>query len=191
MSLPIYEKQNQLTNFTDDFYEKFRRLDKRVNNLEANDNAGGGSYILIRDEKASGTAGGGFTSGAWQTRTLNTESVDTGNHATLAGNQITLAAGTYRFRASAPAFRVGPHKIRLQNITAGSTIAVGTSENSTAAVGENDATRSEVSGQFTLSVDSVIEVQHRGTTTRATDGFGVASSFAVVEVFTVAEFWKA
>ena len=63
-------------------------------------------YILIRDEKASGTTGGTFTSGAWQTRDLNTEVVDTGNHASVATNQITLAAGTYRFRIVAPAHLV-------------------------------------------------------------------------------------
>ena len=52
-------------------------------------------FGLWQDQKASGTAGGDFTSGAWQTRTLNTEVFNTITGSALAANQVTLPAGTY------------------------------------------------------------------------------------------------
>lgn len=145
-------------------------------------------YILIRDEKAQNTGGGTFTSGAWQTRDLNTEVVDTGGHASLAANQITLAAGTYRYRISAPAFSVDRHQARLQNITDGTTIEEGTSEysaNSSAIA----TTQSVLAGRFTIAASKVLEVQHRCGTTRATVGFGSESNFTT-EVYTVVELWR-
>lgn len=160
---------------------------QRIENLEASEAKGSG-YILIRNEQTSGTNGGTFTSGAWQTRTLNTEVADTNSAASLAANQITLAAGTYRVQASAPAYRVDNHQIRLQNITDGSTIAVGTSEFSTSGAGEPDQNRSWLSYYFTITSVKVLELQHRGTTTRNTDGFGRAASldtevYACIELF--------
>jgi hypothetical protein len=59
----------------------------------------------IKDEKSSGTASGTFTSGAWQTRTLNTVSGDTAM-VSLSSNQFTLGVGTYQIIAKAPAFDV-------------------------------------------------------------------------------------
>jgi hypothetical protein len=48
---------------------------------------------------------------------------------------------------------------------------------------------SEAMGKFTLAVQSVLEVQHRCNTTRATDGFGIAVNIdSVVEIYTVAQF---
>lgn len=143
-------------------------------------------YILVRDEKAANTAGGGFTAGAWRTRDLNTEVEDTGNYASIASNQITLEAGTYRCRISAPARLVDRHKARLQNITDGTTILLGTSEFS-----NGDATtQSVIQGRFTLSEQKVLEVQHQCQTTVATNGFGVESNFGVTEVYTVVELWR-
>jgi len=67
-------------------------------------------YILINDTKSSGTHGGTFSSGAWRTRDLNTIVSDTGGHASLSSNQITLEAGTYECFISCPAFDVENHK---------------------------------------------------------------------------------
>lgn len=143
-------------------------------------------YIYIRDEKASGTDGGTFTTGAWRTRDLNTEVVDTGNNASVAANQITLAAGTYRFRVQAPAFRVAQHQVKLVNIT--DTIAyIGTSAFTT---GVDVTTSSWVEGRFTIAAPKVFEVQHQSSQTRATDGFGAATGFAVNCVYTEIELWK-
>lgn len=145
-------------------------------------------YILIRDEKATTTAGGGFTSGSWVTHTLNTESVDTGTHAAVAANQVTLQAGTYRFRGETLGYKVDNHACRLQNITAGTTTAFG--KNARAAAAGDDVTASVVEGRFTIAGATVFELQARCTTTRATDGFGPANSFGGTEVYGSLEFWR-
>lgn len=140
-------------------------------------------YILIREEQTSGTNGGTFTNGAWQTRVLNTEVVDTGSYSSIAGNQITLAAGTYRIRASAPASEVDQHQMRLQNITDATTVAYGSTEDAPA----GSASRSFLQYRFTIATAKVFEIQHRCTTTVATTGFGTASGFGNTEVYTVVE----
>lgn len=145
-------------------------------------------YICIRDEKASGTGGGGFTSGAWQTRTLNTETADTGGHASLAFNQITLAPGTYRVRASAPARHVDHHQAKLRNVTAGSDALIGTSEYSRGS--DWFQTCSVIAGRITIAASTVFEIQHRCQTTDGSNGMGDPAGFGVVEVYTVAEFWR-
>lgn len=142
------------------------------------------NYVLVRDEKASGTDGGTFTSGAWQTRDINTEETDTDNLATVSSNQIILQPGTYRCDIIAPAVEVLEHKLRLQNITDATTELIGTSAHS-----EKSAS-SILRGLFTIAVAKTLEVQHQAVSTKATIGFGRAAAFGVVEVYTVAEFQK-
>lgn len=56
-------------------------------------------YIHIEDQKSSGTQGGTFTSGSWQTRDLNTKVIDTNNNASItklafsSGGTYTVAIG--------------------------------------------------------------------------------------------------
>lgn len=149
-------------------------------------------YVLIKDEKASGTASGTFTSGAWQTRDLNTEVVDTGNMATISSNQITLQPGTYEVKWSCPARNVGQHQSRLQNITAGTTTHLGSSENTSlqGTTATEVSTRSFGYGRFTISTATVFELQHQCNTTQATRGFGSAAGFGANEVYSIIEFWK-
>jgi hypothetical protein len=145
-------------------------------------------YILIRDEKADTTIGGTFTSGAWKTRTLNTIVADTSSLASLASNQITLTAGTYRFKANAPAWLVDRNLLRLQNITAGTTILVG--GNSDSGATSSAMVRATIEGEFTIAASQALELQHRCQSTTANEGFGLAMSFGVTEVYAVIEFWK-
>ena len=147
-------------------------------------------YIKVSDVKAANTAGGGFTSGAWRTRDINTEDSDGGSHCAIAANQITLQPGTYVCNMSAPALLVDQHKIRLQNITDGVTELLGTSEYADSTGLAVDQTRSLLFGRFILAAAKVLEVQHRCVTTRAGNGFGVAANLGVNEVYTVAEFWR-
>ncbi len=139
-------------------------------------------YICIWEQQAAGTDGGTFTSGAWRTRVLTTEHADTGGFASLASNQITLAAGTYRAQISAPAYLVDTHQARLRDITNSATLLVGTSAEAPAP--------SLIVGRFTLAGTTVLEVQHQCQTTRATDGFGTNANFGEAEMFVVAEFWR-
>lgn len=145
------------------------------------------AYIYLREEQASGTHGGTFTSGAWQKRTLNTEVNDAGGHASIASSVITLAAGTYRFRARAPAYAVAAHQVRLAN-TSDSTYFYGSS--CLAPVGASHQGDSVVSGRFTIASSKNFELQHRCGTTSSTYGFGNAGSFGGVEVYAEIEFWK-
>lgn len=129
----------------------------------------------IQDQKTSGTSGGTFTSGAWRTRTLNTVVTNTISGASLASNQITLPAGTYEISADCTASYVRYHKTKIYNVTDATDVLLGTSEWCSATSG-GDTTKSSIHGVFTLSGAKVIEVQHICDTTRATDGFGFATS---------------
>lgn len=159
---------------------------------------GGGlysAYVCIQDRKSQNTAGGTFTAGDWRTRTLNTEAADTGNHASVASNQISLAAGTYRVRASAPALAVLQNQARIYNIT-DSAVLQDTSGNdlvgSTQYAGVNTyitQTESIIVGRFTIAGTKTLELQHKSAATKADNGFGVAANLAT-EIYAVVEFWK-
>lgn len=41
------------------------------------------SYVKVSDVKSNNTNGGTFTQDAWQTRDINTEDNDTGNHCSI------------------------------------------------------------------------------------------------------------
>jgi hypothetical protein len=140
--------------------------------------------LWVRDEKASGQAGGNAAAGAYVTRTLNTvkkNSIPSG--ASLASNQITLPAGTYRIGASAPACQVGAHQMYLYNVTAGATQIVGTSESGNSSV--NVGTRSFiVNSEFTIAAANVFEIRHFTNTNTALTGLGPAANSGQGEVFT-------
>lgn len=157
-------------------------------NVDTQVGRSGVDAAMYREELASGTDGGTFTSGAWQTRPLNGETYDPGAIGSLAANQITLGPGTYRFRGQAVGYQCDNHQTRLQNITAGTTIAFGTTVRSGAAV--EGITSSEVQGRFTIAGATVVELQHRCETTKATTGMGKASSFSNVECYAWIEFVK-
>ena len=146
---------------------------------------GAGDYILIRDEQTQNTSGGTATSGSWETRTLNTEVADTGSHASLSSNQVTLLAGTYRIRGSAPAFQVGRHRARWENVTDGTTVSLGTSEFSGNAAAYAQ-TRSIIEDRFTIAGTKVFELQHKVDVTKSTQGYGVESNFST-EIYSIVE----
>lgn len=148
------------------------------------------AYLCYQDQKTQNTDGGGFTSGAWRTRDINTEVADTGGFGSVASNQITLAAGTYRCFIHAPAYSVTKHQARLQNITDTATTLVGTSEYAShTASADQPESRSIIVGRFTIAGTKTFEVQHQCSATEGTNGFGVKANFTT-EIYTVAEFWK-
>lgn len=151
--------------------------------------AGTRRYLMhLRDEKASGTKGGTLTTGAWQTRILNTEVTNEIIGASLATNQFTLPAGQYLIEAQAPAFRTQRHKIKLRNITDASDLIIGSS--SFCVAGTGDQTVSTLSGEFTLSAETVLELQHGCDTTKTTDGLGLEVNLGVIEVYAEVKIWK-
>lgn len=148
------------------------------------------AYLLhVRDEKASGTDGGTFNSGAWRTRTLNTVKTNEISGASLGSNQITLPAGTFYIEAWAPAHMVDRHKAKLYNATDAANIIFGSSEY-TASGASYAVTSSRVCGRFTLSASKVLELQHQCSTTKLNDGLGVKASTGGVEVYAEVMIWK-
>ncbi len=146
-------------------------------------------YALLQEQQASGVAGGTFTSGAWRTRTLNTEVADLDGIVSLAANQFTLAAGTYTIRAIAAGHVVDQHKLALYTISDAAYTAYGTS--SKASSTSDGQTYAELVTQFTIAVPKIFELHHRCSTTAATNGFGRNCGFGVIEIYAQVEIWKA
>lgn len=161
----------------------------QVGNLPGGAPGGGlyDAYLSYADEKSQNTNGGTFTQGSWQTRVLNTERADTASIGSLSTNQITLPAGTYRCLISCPAHQVNAHQARLYDTTGAAALVLG--ENMFSYSTNATSNPSRVAGRFTLSQQSVLEVQHRCESTKADNGLGPLANFGT-EVYTVAEFWR-
>jgi hypothetical protein len=136
---------------------------------------------IFNETQASGTAGGTFTSGSYIKRTLNTTVVNNITGCSIASSVITLPAGSYQVMANCPAGSVNEHKIRIQDTTATTTLAIGGSQYAVAS--DNVWNNSEVQTFFTLSVSSTIELQHRCGTTKNSNGLGIQTSFGDDEIF--------
>ncbi len=139
-------------------------------------------YLHIEDQKASGTDGGTFASGSWQTRDLNTIVLNTIPGASLSANQITLPVGEYKITICSQAYRCNSHKLRLRDITNALDISIGLSEYSNGTSG--GVTTANLVIKPTISTPISLEIQHQCETTKTTNGYGYASSFGVVEVYT-------
>ena len=148
----------------------------------------GTALLHVRDEKAAGTASGTFTQGSFQTRTLNTVMTNEISGASLSSNQIILPAGTYYINAFGEAYACEYHKLKLRNITDSSDVLIGTSIYASSA--DSVQNNSRLSGRFTIASQKTFELQHRNTSTTTTNGFGVLSSFSVVEVYADVQIWK-
>jgi hypothetical protein len=133
------------------------------------------TFAIFNDTKSSGTNGGTFTNGAWRTRDLQTSQFNNITSCSLASNQITLPAGTFRITGFAGAYYVDRHQTRIYNITGSAVLLSGMS--AYASSPGDAANGSFFDGIITLAGSTVIELQHRGQTTRATDGFGIAVSW--------------
>ncbi|SFW54325.1 hypothetical protein SAMN03159376_02091 [Pseudomonas sp. NFACC09-4] len=133
--------------------------------------------IHARDEKPSGTGGGNSVAGD-QTRILNTVVTNTIVGASLASNQITLPAGTYRVQARSPYFGGDRHRAFVYNVTSGAVAALGSCENAGAAF----TTQSLVAGTVTIATTSVFELRHYMQTV-TTNGLGDISADGRAEVY--------
>lgn len=145
------------------------------------------NLFQVEDQRTSGTNGGTFTAGSWQTRVLNTELVNNITGASLSSNQITLPAGDYWVEASAPQYRGTIARIRLQNITDASTEVEG---GNSISIASGTGVHNFMQGAFTLAAEKTLELQHRGTTTKSTDGFGRPMSIGDVERYSEIRIWK-
>lgn len=171
-------------------------------------------YLEIIDEKAYGAAGGTFTEADWRTRDLTTLIADDfAESVTLAplaggGGQFTIPAGEYHIDANAPAFSVNEHQARLADVTdtAGSfgvSVIDGTSEFAADAAQWRDSaeeqmtiaassqSRSFVTGRFTVTRSTTLELQHRCAVTQDDDGLGSASGFSpFYQTYSIVKMWQ-
>ena len=146
--------------------------------------AGTGEAYILTDEQLSGTNGGTFTSGSWQTRTLNTLVIQpsTSTNISLASNQFTLQAGSYLINIDAPAYGVILHQACLYEVTTSTIIKYGSCARSTTDM----PTSSHVSHTVDISTATIYEVQHQCSLTQAITGFGLATGFLNnTEVYTI------
>lgn len=148
------------------------------------------AYLYCRDQQTSGTNGNTFTKDVFTKRAIgnNTAVVNNISGASLASDVITLPAGTYYVEGSAPGYKCDNHVTKLRNTTDAADLLIGTAERSESSVGTQ--TRSYIRGWFTITAQKTVEFQHRCSTTRTTDGLGVAATFGVSEVYAEIAIWK-
>jgi len=142
---------------------------------------GGGNVAIFNETQASGTQGGSATAGSYVKRTLNNTVVNSISGASIASSVITLPAGTYKVEASAPAHRVNGHKLRLQDTTNTTTLAVG--NNAYEGSVDDSQTSAILSTVITLAGTTNIELQHRFGTTKTTNGLGIYCAFGDDEIY--------
>lgn len=142
---------------------------------------------ILKDVKSSGTAGGTFTSGSWQTRTLNTVEGDS-EIVSLSSNQFTLQRGKYIIEGMAPAQRVIRHKTRIYDVTNSAEAIIGTS--SYASNTDTGSSASDFSGVIEISSPTTYRLEHRCETTKTSNGFGVESNFGNDEVYATVKITK-
>lgn len=118
--------------------------------------------ISVYQERVSaGTPSGSFPIGSWVTRKLNHTAYTNATSIFRQGDTITLEPGTYRIQASAPAYDIGFHKIRFQNITTNTVALLGT--NGLSYQFSEEESRSFINE--ILEVNSIAEfvIQHRAS----------------------------
>jgi len=154
------------------------------------------SYAVIADHKTSGTSGGTFTSGSWQTRDLQTTVTDEDSIVTIATNAFTLLTGAYLICWSAPALWAESHQTRLYDVTGTAGVGTGSSEYSASVPGgypgsiNQVVNRSVGSARVNISgASNVYTIEHRCSATTSSEGWGVAGSFGT-EVYTIVEIYK-
>ena len=158
-------------------------------NLTAVDNR---QYILLQDQKTQGTHGGASSATTWHVRDINTEVVDEPTACSISSNQITLDAGTYYCRISAPAVGAQNNQIRLHETTSTLSDVYGTCQwGHTSYV---STTGSVLTGKLVISSanetanQNIFEIQHYITAAHV-NGLGIYTNVGT-EVYTIAEFWK-
>lgn len=145
---------------------------------------GHGPDAVLEDQKASGSNGGTFNSGAWQQRDLNTEVLDTFSVITVGSNQFTPSVNGWA-EWSCPASQVDSHQSRLFNVTDAVAVGYGQSCHED----DNNFGVSMSVGSAPVIAGKTYRVEHRSSGGQNTTGFGRACGFGNVEVYTRVKFW--
>lgn len=135
---------------------------------------------IIKDSKSSGSDGGTFTSGGWQTRDLNLTEGDFSKFGVLDSNQFKLDPGTYHTFAEAMGYSVADNRLKLRNVTDGTDVKIGLAEY---AATTGAASTPTVSAYFTITSPKIFELQHQCDNTQATNGFGKNAGYGTAEIY--------
>jgi len=149
------------------------------------------NYLNVTNEQSSGVDGGSLTVDTWNKRTLNTTKVNNIDGASLGSSQLTLPAGTYRVNVSCVVKRDEGNlqtQLRLYDTTGHSVSLLGLSMYKDQGSNEEPSVTLTLAGRFTLSEESVIELQNN-TNDTCTNGQGKATGFGT-EVYANVELWK-
>lgn len=127
-----------------------------------------GQVLQVRHTATAGTGGGDLNT-TWTRRPL--ASVANGiSGASVAGNEITLPAGTYEITGYAMAFECDNHRARLYNITDTATALLGSSARAKASY--LDMSPSLIQGRITLAAQKVFRLEHIASVAKTVSGMG-------------------
>ncbi len=149
--------------------------------------ASGTTTAIFNETQASGTAGGGSTSGSFIKRTLNTTVSNNITGCSIAASVITLPAGTYRVLAFAPFLGGSAIKVKLRNTT-DSTDAI-ISQNGYISI-TTVGVSIQLNGTFTIASSKNFELQYRVSVSKASDGLGSETSLGVDEIYSIVQIDK-
>ncbi len=129
---------------------------------------------VLRETKISGTPGGSITENIWTKRVLN-ELRGNGPGLSLFNGQITFAPGTYKLYGETPMYQCGVFKIRLFNITTNSVVTYGGGSLAQTSNQQSSQIVQMLVDIVTFNTITVCEFQVICSSTRLTDGLGVAT----------------
>ena len=130
-----------------------------------------GQILHMRDEKASGTAGGASQATTLEDRDLNTVLSNNITGASLdeVTGIFTLPAGQYDVDIHVPAYKVNAFKAFLYDVTGAAVVIIGA--NGQSGDGDHVMTESLIRGGFVLAAETELKIQQYGTTASG-EGFG-------------------
>ena len=141
---------------------------------------------IIQDVRNSGVSGGACTPATWNLRNLNTL-VGSTDFVTLnaSSSQFILEPGKYLIGATAAAHAVNRHKLRIRNITNGSTAIIGISHYASRSGSlDNSDNDASLTGILEINATTTYELQHycEGSE-NVGDRLGVATSSGENEIY--------
>ena len=143
--------------------------------------AGLTKIAYLRDEKASGVAGGSCNATGWQQRDLNRLSGDS-DFVSLNDSRFTLAPGKYFIEIQVPGYMIGYHQAKLVLENTGTDVLIGGSMLAHPNYGVTN--HSTIQGEVTVTQTSTFSIQHRCGTVKQSQGFGMPVNFGTVEIYT-------
>lgn len=138
---------------------------------------GASRFAVFAEQQPANTNGGDFNAGSWALRGLNTVVYDPNGIGSIVANKVRLQSGIYRYEAEATCFRVLQSRLRLYNYTAPGEVAGSYSLSGHEQIGSDNANIIDRSvGEFELTVQSDIGIEHRCSSSYAGSGRGVAAN---------------